>query len=69
MEKYTTYIVDFVRKSNNKNMINPPPVRSIIVQVVAKDVSEAMRKAWDAVRVTPEDYEIERINKYLYGAN
>jgi hypothetical protein len=31
--------------------------------VFAKYISEAMQKAWDAVRVTPEDYEIDQITR------
>jgi len=63
MERYSKYTVNFNRKYNSDKDMMDPPVCSIDIQVFAKDISEAMQKAWDAVRVTPEDYEIEQINR------
>jgi hypothetical protein len=63
MERYSKYMVDFNRKYKADKDVMDPPVCGINVQVFAKDISEAMQKAWDAVRVTPEDYEIDQITR------
>lgn len=67
MESYSNYMVNFNCKYKACKDMTNQPVFSITVEVFAKDISEAMQKAWDAVRVTPEDYEIEQITKD--GAN
>jgi hypothetical protein len=63
MERYLKYTVHFNRKYNSDKDMMDPPICSIEVQVFAKDISEAMQNAWDAVRVTPEDYEIDHIDR------
>lgn len=62
MERYSTYNIDFSCKLPDGNR-EKLAVRGISIQVVAKDIAEAMRKAWDAVRITPEDYEIDQITR------
>lgn len=65
MERYSEYSVEFNRKFDpEKRQLDPLPVRSITVTVVAKDISDAMCKAWDVVRVTPEEYEIDQISRF-----
>ena len=61
MERYLKYTIHFNRKYNSDKDMMDPPVCGIEIKVFAKDISEAMQKAWDAVRATPEDYEIDQI--------
>lgn len=37
---------------------NPRAVRAITLEVPAEDICDAMNKAWETLRVTPQDYEI-----------
>ena len=63
MEKLTEYNVVFVSKLDPNRDFMDRPVSRVEVYVIAKDISEAMKMAWDAVRITGEDYEIEGVSK------
>ena len=61
--RYSTYMVDFNRKHDADHSMMDYAVSSITVRVFAKDILEALQKAWDAVRITPQDYEVEQITR------
>ena len=63
MTKCSIYTVEFTYKFKPDRDFWDLPVYGLTVQVVAEDISDAMKKAWDSVRITSEDYEIEQVSR------
>lgn len=51
------YVVRFSRKVDPQQH-RFPPILTIVVRVLAKDITEAMGLAWDYTKLTTSDYEI-----------